>query len=62
MDSNAIMGDFNSPLLPINRLSRNRVNKEITDQINAMGQVNLVSPGHSIPQMQTDLVSVHGTF
>ena len=57
MDSNTIIGDFNTPLIPVNRLSKQKVNKE-TQVLNdtLMRWISWISSGHSI-QMQKNTPS-----
>jgi exonuclease III len=37
-----VVGDFNTPLLPIDRSSKQKINKEILEQNHNIGQIDLV--------------------
>ena len=62
IDSNTIIvGDFNTPLTPMDRSSKQKINKEtqvLNDTLDEM--ISLISSGHSIQmQKNTPLSQVH---
>ena len=57
IDSNTItVGDFNTPLTPTDRSSKQKINKETQVLNDTLDEISLISLGHSI-QMQNTLYS-----
>ena len=65
-DSNTIIvGDFNTPLSPMDRSSKMKINKEtqaLNDTLNKMDSVDIYSIFHSKTTEYTFFSSAHGTF
>jgi hypothetical protein len=60
-----VVGDFNTPLSPIDRSSKLKLNKEILDlnhTIDQMGLVNVYRIFHSTTTQYTFFSAAHGTF
>ena len=60
-----IIVDFNTPLTPMNRSSKQKVNKETQILINTLEQLNLIDPlrtFHPTADEYTFFSSAHGTF
>ena len=66
MDSNTIIvGNFKTPLTPMDRSSKQKVNKETQILINTLEQLNLIDPlrtFHPTADEYTFFSSAHGTF
>jgi exonuclease III len=66
IDSNAVvMGDFNTPLSPIDRSSKQKINKEIlvlNDTINQMYLTDVYRIFHPISAQYTFFSAAHGTL
>ena len=64
-DSNTIIvGHFNTPLTPMDRSSKQKINKEIqvlNDTLDEMDLIDIFRPFHSNPEEYT-CSSAHGTF
>ena len=57
IDSNTIIvGDFNMPLTPMDRSSKQKINKETQVLNDTLDEISLISSGHSI-QMQKNTPS-----
>ena len=57
IDSNrVIVGDFNTPITPMGRSSKQKINKETQVLNNTLDEISLISLGHSI-QMQKNTPS-----
>ena len=53
-----IVGDFHTPLSPMDRSSKMKINKETKDLNDTLGQMNLlIFIGHSIQKQQNTLSS-----
>ena len=65
IDSNTIMlGDFNTPLTPMDRSSKQKINKEtqvLNDTLDEMGLIDVYSKFHPNAEEYT-FSSTHGTF
>ena len=65
IDSNTIIvGDFNSPFSPLDRLSKMKINKEtqaLNDTLNKMDLIDTYRTFHPKPTEYTFFSSVHGT-
>ena len=65
-DSNRIIiGDFNTPLTPMDRSSKQKVNKEtqvLNDTLDEMDLIDIFRPFHPNAEEYTFFSSVHGTF
>ena len=64
IDSNTIIGDFNTPLTPMDRSSKQKINKE-TQALNDTDQMNLIDifrTVHPSAEEYTFFSSAHGTF
>ena len=60
-----IVGDFNTPLLPMNRSSKMKINKEtqaLNDTLNKMGLIDIYRTFHPKTTECILFSSVHGTF
>ena len=66
IDSNTIIvGDFNTPLSPMDRSSKMKINKEpqaLNDTLNKMDLIDIYRAFHSKTTEYTFFSSVHGTF
>ena len=66
IDSNtAIVGDFNTPLSPMDRSSKMKINKEtqaLKDTINKMDSIDIYRTFHPKTTEYTFFSSAHGTF
>ena len=66
IDSNAIVvGDFNTPLTPMDRLSKQKINKEmqvLNDALNDMDLLDSFRTFHPNTEEYTFFSSAHGTF
>ena len=66
MDSNTIIvGDFNTPLSPMDRSSKMKINKEtqvLNDIINKMDLIDIYRTFHPKTTEYTFFSSAHGTF
>ena len=60
-----LVGDFNTPLLPMDRSSKMKINKEtytLNDTLNKMDLIDIYSTFHPKTTQYTFFSSVHGTF
>ena len=66
IDSNTIIvGDFNTPLSPMDRLSKMKINKEtqaLNDILNKMDLIDIYRTFHPNTTEYTFVSSAHGTF
>ena len=66
IDSNTIIvGDFNTPLSPMDRSSKVKINKEtqtLNDTLNKMDLIDIYRTFHSKTAEYTFFSSAHGTF
>ena len=66
IDSNTIIvGDFNTPLTPMDRSSKQKINKEtqvLNDTLNEMDLIDIFSTFHPNAEKYTFFPSAHGTF
>ena len=65
IDSNTIVGDFNTPLTPMDRSSKQKINKEtqvLNDTLNEMDLIDIFSTFHPNAEKYTFFSSAHGTF
>ena len=66
IDNNAIRGgDFNTPLTPMERSSKQKINKEtqvLKDTLNEMDLVDIFRTFHPNAEQYTIFSNVHGTF
>ena len=66
VDSNTIIvGDFNTPLTPMDRSSKQRVNKEtqvLNDTLDDMDLIDIFRTFHLNAEEHTSFSSAHGTF
>ena len=66
IDSNSIIvGDFNTPLSPMDRSSKMKINKEtqaLNDTLNKMDLIDIYRTFHPKTTEYTFLSSAHGTF
>ena len=66
IDSNTrIVGDFNTPLSPMDRSSKQKINKEtqvLNDTLDAMDLIDILRTFHPNPEEYTFFSSAHGTF
>ena len=59
------MGDFNTPLIPIDRSSRQKINKEteaLNDTIDQIDLIDIFRTFHPKVEEYTFFSSAHGTF
>jgi hypothetical protein len=59
------VGDFNTPLLPIGRSSRQNINKETLELNDTIGQMDLTDVYrvfHPVIAQYTFFIETHGTF
>ena len=60
-----IVGDFNTPLIPMDRSSKQKVNKEtqvVNDILDEMDLINIFRTFHPNAEEYTFFSSVHGTY
>ena len=60
-----MVGDFNTPLTPVDRSSKQEINKEtqvLTDTLNEMDLIDIFRTFHPNAEEYTFLLSAHGTF
>ena len=66
IDSNTIIvGNFNTPLIPIDRSSKQKINKEtqaLNDTLDEIDLIDIFRIYHLNAEEYTFLLSVHGTF
>ena len=66
MDSNTIIvGDFNTPLTPMDRSSKQKINKEtqvLNDTLDEMDLIDIFRTFHPNAEEYTFFSSAHGTF
>ena len=66
IDSNTIIvGDFNIPLTPVNRSSKQKIKREtqvLNDTLNEMDLIDIFSTFHPNAEKYTFFSSAHGTF
>ena len=66
MDSNTIiLGNFNTPLTPMDRSSKQKINKEtqiLNDTLDEMDVIDMFRTFHSNAEEYTFFSSAHGTF
>ena len=66
MDSNTItVGGFNTPLTPMDRLSKQKINKEtqvLNDTLGEMDLIDILRTFHPNAEEYTFFSSAHGTF
>ena len=66
IDSNTlIVGDFNTPLTPIDRSSKQKINKEthvLNDTLDEMGLIHILRTFYPNAEVYTFFSSTHGTF
>ena len=66
IDSNTIIvGDFNTPLIPMDRSSKQKINKEaqvLNDTLDEMDLIDIFRAFHPKPEEYTFFSSAHGTF
>ena len=66
IDSNTIIvGDFNTPLTPMDRSSKQKINKEtqvLNDTLDEMDLIDIFRTFHPNAEEYTFLSSAHGTF
>ena len=66
MDSNTIIvGDFNTPLTPMNRSSKQKINKEtqvLNDTLDEMDLIDIFRTFHPNAEEYTFFSNAHGTF
>ena len=65
IDSNTIIGDFNTPLTPMDRLSKQKINKEaqvLNDTLEEMDLIDIFRTFHPNAEEYTFFSSAHGTF
>ena len=66
IDSNTIIvGDFNSPLTPMDRSLKQKINKEtqvLNDTLDEIDLIDIFRPSHPIAEEYTFFLNPHGTF
>ena len=65
VDSNTILGGFNTPLTPMDRSSKQKINKEtqvLNDTLDEMDLIDIFRTFHPNAEKYTFFASVHGTF
>ena len=65
IDSNTIVGDFNTPLTPMDRSSKHKINKEthiLNDTLDKMDLIDIFRTFHSNAEEYTFFSSARGTF
>ena len=65
INSNTIVGDFNTPLTPMDRLTKQKISKETQTLNDTMDQLDLIDTGrtfHPKTMNFTFFSSAHGTF
>ena len=66
IDNNTIiLGDFNTPLTPMDRSSKQKINKEtqvLNDTLDEMGLIDIVRINHANAEEYIFFSSTHGTF
>ena len=65
IDSNTIIGDFNTPLTPMDRSSKEKINKErqvLNDTLDEMDLIDIFRTFHSNAEEHTFFSSARGTF
>ena len=65
IDSNTIIGDFNTPLIPMGRSSKQKINKEIqvlNDILDEMDLIDIFRTFHPNAEEYIFFSSAHGTF
>ena len=65
IDSNTIVGDFNTPLTPMDRSSKQKINKEtqvLNDPLDEMDLIDIFRTFHPNAEEYTFFSSAHGTF
>ena len=65
IDSNTIIGDFNTPLTPMDRSSKQKINKEtqdLNDTLDEIGLIDIFRTFHPNAEEYTFFSSAHGTF
>ena len=66
IDSNTIIvGDFNTPLTPMDRSSKQKINKEtqvLNDTLDEMNLIDIFRTFHPNAEEYTSFSSAHGTF
>ena len=65
INSNTIIGDFNTPLTPMDRSSKQKINKEtqvLNNTLDEMDLIDIFRTFHSNAEEYTFFSSAHGTF
>ena len=65
IDSNTIVGDFNTPLTPMDRSSKQKINKEsqaLNDTLDEMNLMDILRTFHPNAEEFTFVSSAHGTL
>ena len=65
IDSNTIVGDFNTPLTPMDRSSKQKINKEsqaLNDTFDEMNLMDILRTFHPNAEEFTFVSSAHGTL
>ena len=60
-----IVGEFNTPLSPLNRSTRQKINREtreLTDVMTQMGLIDIYRPFHPNTKEYTFFLAPYGTF